>query len=162
MHSLKRLRIFVTQFVFFSITLLDLILSELKKSMILTKNVVLRTFTVRDNIPYRIKVFSKNIKKENERFEKVLKTLIDLIIDFEISNRIIIFVINTNTTRKLSEYLNYKYYISNVENKEKIINSFIFFDRIIVAISALKESFNYSFIRVIIHYISSFSFIDFQ
>ena len=162
MHSLKRLRIFVTQFVFFSITLLDLILSELKKSMILTKNVVLRTFTVRDNIPYRIKVFSKNIKKENERFEKVLKTLIDLIIDFEISDRIIIFVMNTNTARKLSEYLNYKYYASNVENKEKIINSFIFFDRIIVATSALGEGFDYSSIRVVIHYISSFSFIDFQ
>ena len=147
---------------FFSITLSDLLLSELEKSMILIKNVVLRTFIVRDNIFYRIKVFSKNIKEENERFEKVLKTLIDLIIDFEISNRIIIFVINTNTTRKLSEYLNCKYYVSNVENKEKIIDSFIFFDRIIVATSALGEGFDYSFIRVVIHYISSFSFIDFQ
>ena len=161
-HSLKRLRIFVTQFVFFSITLPDLILSELEKSMILIKNVVLRTFTIRDNISYRIKVFSKNIKEENERFEKVLKTLIDLIVDFEVSDRIIIFVINTNTARKLSEYLDCKYYASNVENKEKIIDSFIFFDRIIVATSALEEGFDYSFIRVVIHYISSFSFIDFQ
>ena len=162
MHSLKRLRIFVTQFVFFSATLPDLILSELEKSMILIKNVVLRTFTIRDNISYRIKIFPRNIKKENERFEKVLKTLIDLIVDFEISDRIIIFVMNTNTARKLSEYLNCKYYASNVENKEKIINSFISFDRIIVATSALEEGFDYSSIRVVIHYISSFSFIDFQ
>ena len=162
MHSLKKLRIFATQFVFFSITLLDLLLFELKKSMILIKNVVLRIFIVRDNISYRVKVFSKNIKEENERFEEVLKTLIDLIIDFEISDRIIIFVINTNTARKLSEYLDCKYYTSNVENKEKIIDSFIFFDRIIVATSALEEGFDYSSIRVVIYYISSFSFIDFQ
>ena len=162
MHSLKKLRIFVTQFVFFSVILFDLLFSELEKSMIFIKNVVLRTFIIRDNIFYRIKVFSKNIKEENERFEKVLKTLIDLIIDFEISDQIIIFVINTNMARKLSEYLNCKYYISNVENKEKIIDSFIFFDRIIVATSALEEGFDYSFIRVVIYYISSFSFIDFQ
>ena len=162
MHSLKRLRIFVTQFVFFSITLLDLILSELKKSMIFIKNVILRIFIVRDNIFYRVKVFPKKIKEENEKFEEILKTLIDLIVDFEISDRIIIFVINMNTARKLSEYLDCKYYISNVENKEKIINSFIFFDRIIVATSALEEGFDYSFIRIIIHYISSFFFIDFQ
>ena len=162
MHSLKKLRIFVTQFVFFSATLPDLLLSELEKSMIFIKNVVLRTFTIRDNISYRIKVFSKNIKEENERFEEVLKTLIDLIVDFEVSDRIIIFVMNTNTARKLSEYLDCKYYASNVENKEKIINSFISFDRIIVATSALGEGFDYSSIRVVIHYISSFSFIDFQ
>ena len=162
MHSLKRLRIFVTQFVFFSVILSDLILSELEKSMIFIKNVILRTFIVRDNIFYRVKVFLRNIKEENERFEEILKTLIDLIVDFEISDRIIIFVMNTNTARKLSEYLNCKYYVSNVENKEKIIDSFIFFDRIIVATSALGEGFDYSFIRVVIHYISSFSFIDFQ
>ena len=162
MHSLKKLRIFATQFVFFSATLPDLLLSELEKSMILTKNVVLRTSTVRDNISYRVKVFPRNIKEENERFEEVLKTLIDLIVDFEVSDRIIIFVINTNTARKLSEYLDCKYYASNVENKEKIIDSFISFDRIIVATSALEEGFDYSSIRVVIHYISSFSFIDFQ
>ena len=147
---------------FFLVILFDLILFELEKSIILIKNVILRTFIIRDNIFYRKKIFSKKIKKENEKFEKILKISIDLIIDFEISDRIIILVINTNTAINLSEYLNCKYYILNVENKEKIINSFIFFDRIIVAISALKESFNYSFIRVIIHYISSFSFIDFQ
>ena len=161
-HSLKKLRIFVTQFVFFSITLPDLLLFELEKSIILIKNVILRIFIIRDNISYRIKVFSKNIKEENEKFKEVLKTLIDLIVDFEISDRIIIFVMNTNTARKLSEYLDYKYYVSNVENKEKIINSFISFDRIIVATSALGEGFDYSSIRVVIHYISSFSFIDFQ
>ena len=161
-HSLKKLRIFSTQFVFFSATLPDFVLSELEKSMILTKNTVLRTSTIRNNISYRVKVFPKEVRGEDERFEEVLKTLIDLRADFEVSDRVIIFVMDTNTARNLSKYLGCKYYASNIEEKEKVIDSFISFDRILVATSALGEGFNYSSIRVIIHYISSFSFIDFQ
>ena len=162
MHSLKRLRIFATQFVFFSATLPNFVLSELEKSIVLTKNTILRTSTTRNNISYRVKVFPKTVRQESERFEEVLRTIIDLKADFEVSDRVIIFVIDTNTARNLSEYLGCKYYSSNVEEKDKVIDSFISFDRILVATSALGEGFNYSSIRLIIHYISSFSFIDFQ
>ena len=162
MHSLKRLRIFATQFVFFSATLPDFVLSKLEESMVLTKNTVLRTSTIRNNISYRVKVFPKTVRQESERFEEVLTTIIDLKADFEVSDRVLIFVMDTNTAKNLSEYLGCKYYASNVEEKDKVIDSFISFDRILVATSALGEGFDYSSIRLIIHYISSFSFIDFQ
>ena len=162
MHSLKRLRIFATQFVFFSATLPDQVLSDLEKSMVISNNTILRTSTIRNNISYRVKVFPKEVRQESERFEEVLKTLIDLTVDFEVSDRIIIFVMDTNTAKNLSKYLECRYYSSNVEEKDKVIDSFISSDRILVATSALGEGFDYSSIRVIIHYISSFSFIDFQ
>ena len=161
-YSLKRLRIFATQFVFFSATLPNSVLSQLEELIVLTKNTILRTSTIRNNISYRVKVFPKEVRRESERFEEVLKTIIDLGVDFEVSNRVIIFVIDINTAKRLSEYLGYKYYTSNVEEKDKVIDSFISLDRILVATSALGEGFNYSSIRLIIHFISLFSFIDFQ
>ena len=68
---------------------------------------------------------------------------------------------DTNTAKKLSEYLRCSYYASNVEDKEKVLESFISLDLVIVATSALGEGFDYSSIRVVIYYLSSFSFIDF-
>jgi len=75
MHSLKKLRLITTQFIFLSATLSVSILQEMNKMLFLSNNIVLRTSTTRHNIVYLVKrMMSSALLKQ---FSEVLDFLIE-------------------------------------------------------------------------------------
>ena len=163
MNYLIKLKLLVTQFVFCSATLTNSMISQFNINMNLHNNIILRSSTVRDNISYHIQLFKS--KQEDDRFLELLQICYDFISKFDNSNdRIIIYVMSSKLAQELDEFLSSPYYFGrmSIEDKNKNINLFISSERIIITTSALGEGFDYSSIRVIIHYLSVFSIIDFQ
>jgi len=103
MHSLKKLRLIITQFIFLSVTLSISVLQEMNKMLFLLNNVVIRASTVRHNIAYSVKQMTSFVLEE--QFSEVLNFLLEEKNHYTKDDRVLIYVMNIALAERLSEYL---------------------------------------------------------
>jgi len=128
--------------------------------LFLSNNTVLRALTARHNIAYSVKYMTSSLL-ENQFFE-VLDFLIEEKNQYTKEDRVLIYVMSIKLADKLSKFLNCLVLHWDVEDKESVITKFCSQNStVLVCTSVLSADFDYSSVRVVIHFQSAYSIIDF-
>ena len=160
MHLLKQLRLINTQFIFLSATLSAKLQKDLEEHIMIQQNTVIRAQTVRHNISYRVSYFES--MREESQFSELQSTLISFIKTFSAQDRVLIYMMSKASAERLRTFLNCAIYHSDSTHKSETLSDFIAGkELILVTTSALSVGFDYSSIRLVVHFLSSFSLIDF-
>lgn len=160
MHLLKQLRLINTQFIFLSATLSIRLQKDLKEYIMIQQNIVIRAQTVRYNISYRFSYF-KSLEDESH-FSELQSTLISFIKTFSAQDRVLIYIMSKASAERLRTFFNCVIYHSDSTHKFETLLDFIADKEIIlVTTSVLSVEFDYSSVRLVVYFLSSFFLIDF-